>query len=209
MKAREIIVLLMIVLIFGSNAACGKNQTDSVSQVDTSSTKIAPQASWEPGPAGLIVPKGPDGPKEDQPVPHGFSHTPQGAVLAAITAQSWMAGADDEIWPKVAEYLLEPGLGRDQWAQSRALVTVNGVVDKPARFVAFKFSQYSNEKAVVVLATQWPNGMLTVYPVQLSAASGQWRVVIPLQKQTPDMEEITEEHLADFVAFAGSEERKG
>lgn len=209
MKIVRIIVSLMMIFILEGTTGCSKDQSNTIPQTNTSSTAIAPQASWSPGPAGLIVPKGPDGPTESQPVPHGFSHTPQGAVLAAITAQSWMAGADDQVWPQVAEYLLEPGIGRDQWAQSRGLVTVKGTVDKPARFVAFKFSEYSNEKAVVVLATQWPDGMLTAYPVQLSATSGQWRVVIPPQKQAPDMEEIKQEHLADFVAFNSSEEPKG
>ena len=41
--------------------------------------------------------------------------------------------------------------------------------------------------------------MLTAYPVQLSFATGQWRVVIPPQDQAPDLEKITEEQLKDFV----------
>lgn len=175
---------------------------------DMAQATVAPVVSWVPGPSGLVVPvSATDGPLEQSPVPHGFTRSPQGAVLAAITAQAWMAGAGDETWPKVAEFLLEPGLGRTQWSQARALVSVDGVITDPARFVGFRFDSYSDDAAVVVLATRWPDGLVAGYPVQLSHAAGSWRVVVPEQDKAPDMQELTEEQLKEFVLFEQEEKR--
>lgn len=180
--------------------ACGD---DEVIVEQANPTTVAPVASWQAGPAGLRVPiSDEDGPFESTPVPHGFSHTPQGAVLAAITGQVWMAGANDELWPEVAQYLLEPGVGRDQWSQARSLVSVSGTVDKSADFRGYKFTEYGDRHAVVVIASQWPDGTLTAYPVQVSHSTGQWRIVIPPQDQTVDMEIIAEDALSDFVVFS-------
>lgn len=196
--------LAVVIVAFSAMfvTACGD---DEVIVEQANPTTVAPVASWQAGPAGLRVPiSDDDGPFETTPVPHGFSHTPQGAVLAAITGQVWMAGADDELWPEVAQYLLEPGVGRDQWSQARALVSVSGTVDKSADFRGYKFTEYSDQSAIVVLAAQWPDGTVTAYPVQLSHSTGQWRIVIPPQDQTVDMEIITEDALSDFVVFSSS-----
>lgn len=166
-------------------------------------TSVPPAGlSFQPGPSGLKMPISKEaGPHDMTPVPHTFAATPQGAVLAAVTAQVWMAGADDDTWPKVAEYLLEPGLGRDQWAQARALVSVKGMVKNPAEFIGFKFTSYAEDKAIVLLAARWADGMLTAYPVQLSSLTGGWRVVIPPQGSEPDLSEISDTDLDTFVRF--------
>lgn len=194
---------VIFALAAGLLAGCGSDVPEQQSpESAVVHTTTAPVVSWRPGPSGLVVPvSSVDGPRESVPVPHGFSHSPQGAVLAAITAQAWMAGANDSTWPKVAEYLLEPGVGRTQWSQARALMSVDGVVADPARFVGFRFDSYSDDAAVVVVATRWSDGLVTAYPVQLSHATGSWRVVVPEQDKAPDMQELTEDQLKDFVLF--------
>lgn len=191
------------VLIATLMSGCSANNSEEPPQqhpVDV--TTVAPLAVWEHGPSGLHTPISKvDGPLNDSPVPHEFSHSPQGAVLAAITAQIWMAGASDQLWPNVAQFLLEPGQGRDQWSQARALMSVKGVVDNPPEFVGFSFTEYSPVRAVVVLATRWPDESLTAYPVQLSHDTGQWRVVVPPQNAAPDLEKISDSDLARFVSF--------
>ena len=88
----------------------------------------APSAQWV-SVAGIATPMSDnDGPAQTTPVPHGYSPSPQGAVLAAINGQVQMATANDELWTEVSQYLLAPGPGRDQWAQARSLVTVDGEV---------------------------------------------------------------------------------
>ena len=102
----------------------------------------APDASWEEV-AGIPAPvDSTDGPENSTPVPHGYTHTPQGAVQAAILGQVWMATADDETWPEVSSIMTAPGQGRDQWAQGRSLITVSGEVDNPPQFKGFYISDY-------------------------------------------------------------------
>lgn len=177
--------------------ACGQNADETAHGPDL--TETSPQVEWKPGPAGLQTPTAAAGPHETAPVPHDFDDNPHGAVLAAIVGQVWMAGADDDLWPEVSRTLLEPGKGRDQWAQARSLMSVDGTVDNQAEFTGFRFGDYSDEKATVVLATHWPDGKDMAYPVQLSHSTGEWRVVLPEQGKEPDMEPL--KNADDFIAL--------
>ncbi|WP_075725110.1 hypothetical protein [Corynebacterium aquilae] len=158
---------------------------------------------WNAGPAGIQVPSGKAGPNVTSPIPHGYQNTTHGAVLAAMNTQAWLAGADDETYPLVIEYLLAPGDGALQWAQARSLLTVSGEAqDNPPEFVGFQMDEPEGNEAVVVLAVRYPNGVIGAQPVQLDKSSGGWRVVLPTQDQAVDMQEITEEQLKkNFVAF--------
>lgn len=89
-------------VVMGVLSACGDDPagTDQNQPQVVSTTTVPENLSWSIGPAGLNQPKNTsDGPFQSSPVPHGFSPTPQGALLAAITAQVWMAGADDKVFP--------------------------------------------------------------------------------------------------------------
>ena len=117
MKKKVFIVMMTAIALL---TACSHDDEPAPAN-DNAAVEAAlttsPSLTWQIGPAGLSQPISKDaGPFETSPVPHGFSQLPHGALLSAMTAQIWMAGADDENWPKVAEYLLEPGVGRDQWA---------------------------------------------------------------------------------------------
>lgn len=158
----------------------------------------APDASWEEV-AGIPAPvDSTDGPESSTPVPHGYTHTPQGAVQAAILGQVWMATADDETWPEVSSIMTAPGQGRDQWAQGRSLITVSGEVDNPPQFKGFYISDYDENNAQVVLATEYPDVGLTAYPVQLTWQDD-WKLVLPTLDTAPDLEEI--ESLDGFTPF--------
>ena len=158
----------------------------------------APDASWEEV-AGIPAPvDSTDGPESSTPVPHGYTHTPQGAVQAAILGQVWMATADDETWPEVSSIMTAPGQGGDQWAQGRSLITVSGEVDNPPQFKGFYISDYDENNAQVVLATEYPDVGLTAYPVQLTWQDD-WKLVLPTLDTAPDLEEI--ESLDGFTPF--------
>ena len=158
----------------------------------------APDASWEEV-AGIPAPvDSTDGPENSTPVPHGYTHTPQGAVQAAILGQVWMATADDETWPEVSSIMTAPGQGRDQWAQGRSLITVSGEVDNPPQFKGFYISDYDENNAQVVLATEYPDVGLTAYPVQLTWQDD-WKLVLPTLDTAPVLEEI--ESLDGFTPF--------
>lgn len=171
-------------------------------------TSAPAETQWVVGPAGLSYPVSDQaGPKEQGTVPHGFEPSPQGAVVAAIVSQVFMAGADDEAWPEVSQTLIEPGLGRNQWAQARGLMSVSDQpMDNPPVFKGFRVSDYSESDAVVTLAVEYPTVGLAAMPVQLSRASGDWKVVLPTQEDAPDLQELSAEDFDNsFTAFGPKE----
>lgn len=193
-------------------AACGTNEQPTTEDTVEYAAPTAnfdleatpAETTWQSGPAGLSFPVSDvSGAEALTPVPHGFSADPQGAVIAAITTQVFMSGADDDSWPQVSQTLLEPGPGRDQWAQARALMTVTGEVENPPEFVGFRVEDFAPDasRAVITLAVAYSPELTAALPVQLSRASGDWRVVLPTQDQAPDLTEISSADLDGFVAF--------
>ena len=200
LKAAAVALLTALTLTGCSSEPASDQEVTGQPKWDVSA---APAATWAPA-AGIPAPMSySDGPANTSPVPHGYAPSPQGAVLAAINGQIQMATANDTVWPQVSQYLLAPGEGRDQWAQARALLSVEGEVDDPAEFVGFRVVRFSDSDATVVLATEWPTGELTAYPVQLTRMSDTWRLVLPTQDQAVDMEPI--EDLGGFTRFSAEE----
>lgn len=159
-------------------AACSSDDEDSSDEQDTVDTTTAPEVQWSDY-SGIQIPAGDAGPGEDDPVRHGYEHSPQGAVIAAINTQAQMALADEDSYPAVSRYSLAPGKGRDQWVQGRSLATIEGEVDAdlaPA-FKGFRLDSYSDDAALVVLATDYPEAGLMAYPVQLTWLNDDWRVI--------------------------------
>lgn len=200
LKVAVVTLLTTLALSGCSSDPDSQESAPSQSEWDISA---APEASWEPV-AGIAAPMSDnDGPASTSPVPHGYAPSPQGAVLAAINGQIQLATADDTAWPQVSQYLLAPGKGRDQWAQARSLMSVQGEVENPARFVGFRITDFSKADATVVLATEWPTGEMTAYPVQLTRMSQTWRLVLPTQEQAVDMEPL--DTLDGFTLFSSEE----
>lgn len=200
LKAAAVTLLTTLALSACSSDPASQEPAPSQPEWDISA---APEANWEPV-AGIAAPLSDnDGPARTSPVPHGYAPSPQGAVLAAINGQIQLASADDNTWPQVSQYLLAPGEGRDQWAQARSLMSVQGEVENPARFVGFRITDFSDSDATVVLATEWPTGELTAYPVQLTRMSETWRLVLPTQEQAVDME--TMDTLDGFTRFSSED----
>src|SRR5699024_1092709 len=79
-----------------------------------------------------LGPRADECPEKTEPVAHGYAHTPQCAVVAAMTGQTLLATTGDTDWPDMANTVLAPGAGKDQWVQSRALMSVEGRVKDPA-----------------------------------------------------------------------------
>lgn len=185
-------------------AACGSEEPepappaqDGENAVDLNSAPAKTQ--WD-SVSGIQAPvDSADGPESTEPVPHQYAHTPQGAVQAAILGQVWMATADDQTWPDVSSTMTAPGAGRDQWAQGRSLMSVNGTIDNAPEFKGFHISDYDENNAQVVLATEYPDVGLTAYPVQLTW-QGDWKLVLPTLDTAPDLEEI--DSLEGFVEFS-------
>lgn len=204
MKRQKTVVAVTIAALV--LASCSTTETSETgSEWDTE--RAPEQVRWESGPAGLAYPVSEvSGPFETTPVPHGWTADPQGAVLAAMTSQVFLSGADDTLWPTVAQTLIEPGPGRDQWAQARSLVSVEGTLDQAPVMQSFQVNDFSESTALVTVAARWPDGTVAGLPVQLSRSQGDWRVVLPTQEQAPDLTALSNSQLADFITFTPTEE---
>lgn len=178
--------------------------TETTEAVAPDLTSAPADAHWQPV-SGITVPvKSADGPDSSDPVYHGYAHTPQGAVLAAINGQVAMAIADDTKWDEVSTTLLAPGQGRDQWAQGRALVSVapGAVQTNPATFQGFKITEFSDDRTQVLLAADYPGVGLTVYPVQL-IWQNDWKIVVPTLGAAPDLTRLGS--LEGFTPFSADQ----
>lgn len=178
--------------------ACG-------SGTDETSTDTAPAPDLQAAPleltwnqlAGVSVPVSRvDGPKAGTAVNRsGYSHTPQGAVLAAINGQTALAVADDRTWPDVVNTVTAPGPGRDEFAAARAGVTVSGSVPAGAAptFAGFEITDYQVDPltaAVSVAQTIGDDNQLYSYPVALQWIGEDWRIVLPTVEENIDAVEL-------------------
>lgn len=179
-------------------AACGTDDKGPAGTEDGPDLTAAPEATWSPM-AGIEVPRAEECPEKTDPVEHGYAHTPQCAVIAAMTGHTLLATTGDDTWPEMANTILAPGAGKDQWVQARALMSVEGRVQDSATFVGFRFTDYSDTRAQVLLAVQWPDGTLTAQPTQLAWQTGDWKLVLPTQQTAVDATEI--DNPDDFTDF--------
>lgn len=177
-------------------AGCGTEE-------ETEDAVAAPEGAHWASVAGVLAPvESADGPYKQEPVLHNYARTPQGAAVAAINGQIAMATADDNVWPDVSKTLLAPGQGRDQWAQARSLVSIapGSVQDTPATIEGFYLADYSEDKATVLVAANYPDVGLAAYPVQVEWIAEDWKIVVPTQDNTVDMTRL--DTLDGFVPFA-------
>ncbi len=153
----------------------------------------------------LPVTSADSGPGVLEPVPHQFAHTPQGAVIAAMITQVWMATANDNQWTDVSNLMLAPSPGRDQWAQGRVLMSVDGVAKNPPVYRGFQMVDYNDEQALIGLLAEYPDVGLAVYPVQLAWMNDTWKVVLPTLDEAPD---ITPVDSTDGFTLFGPESKE-
>lgn len=205
-STRAVALTAVVGLAFGLGG-CSSDDDNAGADSQPDVNAAPANTKWE-SLHGLKLPTAQDGPKVTDPVRFGYSHTPQGAVLSAINAQGQMAVVGDKDWPDLSRMALAPGKGRDQWAQQRALVTVSGTIkpDQAPQFKGFKVSDYSNDKAIVTLAVDYPKAGLAAYPVQLAWLSDDWRVVLPSQEDNIEPASIA--NLDGFTPYSSTEGEK-
>ncbi|WP_125206825.1 hypothetical protein [Corynebacterium bovis] len=180
---RAVAGVVAVVTAAAAVSSCSSDDAAGGGQVDLTSPP-AP-VSWS-SMSGVKVPGGDQGPRQTSPVRRGYEHSPQGAVLAAVNGQALMSLAPNEDTQEVADFVLAPGPGRDQWVQARALANISGSVDQETapRFTGFKVADYDDGSAQVIVAAQYrqPETWTGVYPVQLKWINDDWRVVNPTRE---------------------------
>ncbi|MDV6296503.1 hypothetical protein [Rhodococcus aetherivorans] len=131
---------------------------------------------------GIEVPIGTtDGPRGGEWEPFaGFSHTPQGAALAAITQSVQLATAPDRTWPQILSGVAAPGEGRDLYAAHRALVEFSGTdPEMVPTIVGYMIADYRDTAATVDVVQRFSDDSLASATTQVVWIDGDWRLNLP------------------------------
>ncbi len=196
-KRLSVVILAVSAMLAGCTGGGGE-------AVDTAAAPVGVVWGQQAG-VRLPVASADDGPGVLEPVPHQFAHTPQGAVMAAMITQVWMATASDDQWTDVSNLMLAPSPGRDQWAQGRVLMSVDGVAKNPPVYRGFQMVDYTDEQALIGLLAEYPDVGLAVYPTQLAWMNDTWKVVLPTLDEAPD---ITPVDSTDGFTLFGPESKE-
>lgn len=184
---QRVVVAVAAVAAIAAIAGCGSagddngTGSDYTRPVDTAA--VPAQVTWRPY-QGVQVPySGVDGPTGNiaSAAPTGYSHTPQGAVLAAIQGQTRLALAPDSSWAQTTSTLVAAGAGRDSFAIARAGASITAPADPAttAAFTGFRVTDYRDEAAAIDLATTMPGGQLTAVPVTVLWRGEDWKIALP------------------------------
>ncbi|AXY49332.1 putative lipoprotein (plasmid) [Rhodococcus ruber] len=153
---------------------------------DTGETTVSltdpPQISRWVTVGGIEVPIGTtDGPSNGEWEPFaGFSHTPQGAALAAITQSVQLATASDRTWPQVLSGVAAPGQGRDLYAAHRALVEFSGTdPEMVPTIVGYTVADYSDTAVTVAVVQRFSDDSLASATTRVVWLDGDWRLHLP------------------------------
>lgn len=130
---------------------------------------------------GMRVPAGNDGPHDpSRPDAAGYTHTPQGAALAAINDEIRMSVASDDDWPAIAHTLLADSPGKQAFVTSRALVSVTPSLvggDATPRVTGYRITGYHPDRAAVVVYTRLPDRSTTATTTDVVWRYNDWRLV--------------------------------
>ncbi|MGV9948792.1 hypothetical protein [Rhodococcus aetherivorans] len=170
-RAAVVAVALMAV-------SCGDPETTETAVSLTEPPQIARWVTV----GGIEVPIGTsDGPSNGEWEPFaGFSRTPQGAALAAITQSVQLATAPDRTWPQILSGVAAPGEGRDLYAAHRALVEFSGTdPEMVPTIVGYTIGDYSDTAATVDVIQRFSDDSLAASTTRVVWIDGDWRLNLP------------------------------
>ncbi|MFW0873017.1 hypothetical protein [Rhodococcoides corynebacterioides] len=163
----------------GSDTSAEDPAVDAAPAADP--TRAPEIASWATV-GGIAVPLGAvDGPTSDPGRPFtGFTHTPQGAALAAISQSVQLSVATDGQWSTILPAVTAPGPGRDAYAAHRALVSVSGT--DPAvvpDIVGYRITDYTDTAADVSVVQRFPDDSLAASRTTVVFTGSDWKLDLP------------------------------
>ncbi|MCU1640333.1 MAG: hypothetical protein JWN03_608 [Nocardia sp.] len=184
LRAAHFSLLLLTLAAALTLTACGGGLTST-----PSTTTIAPpdparppvDIHWEAY-QGFQLPIGAhDGPTRLSTTAAGYSHTPQGAALAAINQNVRLTLAPDGAWPDIAAESLMPGPAKDSWVLARAQISITAPANPAAtaHIAGYKINTYTSTRTdLTVYSTLTDNSILaTLLTVVWSADD--WRFQLP------------------------------
>ncbi|WP_327146833.1 hypothetical protein [Nocardia sp. NBC_01327] len=180
---RKLGLLAATLAITTAVAGCGSatHHTASPTTVPPDPGRVPAQVVWKSW-EGVQLPYSiVDGPATISGAAAGYSHTPQGAVLAAIQDSLRTSLSPDSLWSQVAAQSLVTGPGKDAFVLARAQFSITGPADpRIAPAVAgYHFTTYTPGRAEIALYTRFPDKSLAAYHHLMTWTGGDWRLVLP------------------------------
>ncbi|MGW4247669.1 hypothetical protein [Nocardia sp. NPDC004722] len=142
--------------------------------------KLPAAVRWEPV-QGVLVPfSSVDGPAQTSAAT-GYSHTPQGAVLATIQDSIRTSVSPDSAWPQFAAASLVRGPGKDNWVLARARISITAPTDPKLAptVLGYRFGSYTPDRAEITIYTRFSDASLAAYHHVIEWQAGDWRLLLP------------------------------
>lgn len=176
------VVTLGTVITLGVTA-CGLSDTPPtvVTSAPPDLKQVPADIRWEAW-QGVNLPYArQDGPTKMSEAALGYSHTPQGAALAAIHHTVRISIAPDSAWAKIAAQSLMPGPGKDAWVIARAQISVTQP-PSPAvapRVTAYKITSYTPDRTDLLVYSTYSDNSITSNKSTVIWSSNDWRLQLP------------------------------
>ncbi|WP_067813597.1 hypothetical protein [Nocardia inohanensis] len=124
---------------------------------------------------------GKDGPTKLASVPIGYTHTPQGAALAAINHSARLSLAPDSVWPALAANVLQPGPGKDAWVLARVQLSITAATDPAVapHFTAYKITTYDPARTTLTVYATYSDASITATDTTVTWSAEDWRLLLP------------------------------
>lgn len=140
----------------------------------------------------------------DGPVHHGFAHTPEGALMAALQIWTRYGFSEGDGWHEVTMRQVMPGPGREVYVEARE--KVGAITAEPAngwgQVAGFRFQSYSPQEAAIEVVQEFDDETLQLTSYTVVWDGGDWRMKLqpdgdpgPYTSVVPD--------LSGFVKFSG------
>lgn len=168
-------------------AGCGS--TEETTATDSVTTPAPPDPTTPPAQIewdrfqSIWLPFADEGPTRNtgNGAVSGFSHTPQGAALAAIHQTVRMSVARDDQWAAVVHEGLAPGPERDAFAVSRAQISVTAAAD-PAEaptLGGYVVADYTDERADISIRTSFCDQSAAITDTTVVWTGTDWQLQLP------------------------------
>ncbi|MGW4533116.1 hypothetical protein ACWEOI_19415 [Nocardia sp. NPDC004340] len=164
-------------------SACGLGDEPATKSTTTAADPSRPPADvrWENYQGVQLPIGGHDGPSKLGTTAAGYTHTPQGAALAAINHSTRLSLAPDGVWPQVAAISLIPGAAKDSWVLARAQISITAPADQTVapHIAAYKLTAYTPDRADVTVYATYSDASITASAQTVVWVSDDWRLQLP------------------------------
>ncbi|WP_330185948.1 hypothetical protein OHB26_38805 (plasmid) [Nocardia sp. NBC_01503] len=137
---------------------------------------------WEPWQGVRLPISSVDGPaRTSTDAAAGYSHTPQGAALAAIQNTVRISIAPDNSWALVAHTLLGDGPGKDDFVLNRVQYSITGPAapDYTPTLRGYTITRYGADRSEITVYSSYPDNSLMANATVMAWQYGDWRLILP------------------------------